>query len=104
MVCLVNLVLFLQSENIPSVSLQQLLLLKVCILYPQVRDPGQEACGRLTFLRESKTTKGPQTAVCNLNITLPAFKKVRFLCHQFSVAPTVHRHREAGSETLSTFL
>ncbi|XP_075896522.1 ankyrin-3-like isoform X4 [Nelusetta ayraudi] len=41
----------------------------------KVRDAGQEACGRLTFLRESKTTKGPQTAVCNLNITLPAFKK-----------------------------
>ncbi|KAF7203958.1 transcript variant X18 [Nothobranchius furzeri] len=43
----------------------------------KVRDPSQEPCGRLTFLKESKPTKGlPQTAVCNLNITLPAVKKV----------------------------
>ncbi|TKS89498.1 Ankyrin-3 [Collichthys lucidus] len=42
----------------------------------KVRDPGQEPCGRLTFLKECKTVKGfPQTAVCNLNITLPAVKK-----------------------------
>nr|XP_015818213.2 ankyrin-3 isoform X32 [Nothobranchius furzeri] len=42
----------------------------------KVRDPSQEPCGRLTFLKESKPTKGlPQTAVCNLNITLPAVKK-----------------------------
>lgn len=44
----------------------------------QVRDPSQEPCGRLTFLKEGRTIKGlPQTAVCNLNITLPAVKKVR---------------------------
>uniref|UniRef100_A0A8C4HWC6 Ankyrin-3 n=1 Tax=Dicentrarchus labrax TaxID=13489 RepID=A0A8C4HWC6_DICLA len=43
----------------------------------KVRDPSQEPCGRLTFLKECKTAKGlPQTAVCNLNITLPAVKKV----------------------------
>nr|XP_033466471.1 ankyrin-3-like isoform X5 [Epinephelus lanceolatus] len=42
----------------------------------KVRDPSQEPCGRLTFLKECKTIKGlPQTAVCNLNITLPAVKK-----------------------------
>ncbi|XP_030630199.1 ankyrin-3 [Chanos chanos] len=42
----------------------------------KVRDTSQEPCGRLSFLRESKTSKGlPQTAVCNLNITLPALKK-----------------------------
>uniref|UniRef100_A0A8C5MG84 Ankyrin 3 n=1 Tax=Leptobrachium leishanense TaxID=445787 RepID=A0A8C5MG84_9ANUR len=42
----------------------------------KVRDPGQEPCGRLSFLKEPKTTKGlPQTAVCNLNITLPSPKK-----------------------------
>ncbi|XP_078498805.1 ankyrin-3 isoform X30 [Lissotriton helveticus] len=43
----------------------------------KVRDNSQEPCGRLSFLKEPKTTKGlPQTAVCNLNITLPAHKKV----------------------------
>ncbi|XP_047232536.1 ankyrin-3-like isoform X30 [Girardinichthys multiradiatus] len=42
----------------------------------KVRDPSQEPCGRLTFLKEYRPTKGlPQTAVCNLNITLPAVKK-----------------------------
>ncbi|XP_025898764.1 ankyrin-3 isoform X4 [Nothoprocta perdicaria] len=42
----------------------------------KVRDSSQEPCGRLSFLKEPKTTKGlPQTAVCNLNITLPAHKK-----------------------------
>lgn len=92
--CDLSILLFLQPENIPSISLQ-LLLLKVCemnqglLLLPrlQVRDPGQEACGRLTFLKESKTAKGPQTAVCNLNITLPAFKKVHYLCCWLSIAP-----------------
>uniref|UniRef100_A0A8C5HEF9 Ankyrin-3-like n=1 Tax=Gouania willdenowi TaxID=441366 RepID=A0A8C5HEF9_GOUWI len=42
----------------------------------KVRDPSQEPCGRLTFLKESKSLKGvPQTAVCNLNFTLPAVRK-----------------------------
>ncbi|XP_041426146.1 ankyrin-3 isoform X9 [Xenopus laevis] len=42
----------------------------------KVRDPSHEPCGRLSFLKEPKTTKGlPQTAVCNLNITLPTQKK-----------------------------
>ncbi|XP_031417492.1 ankyrin-3 isoform X26 [Clupea harengus] len=42
----------------------------------KVRDNGQEPCGRLSFLRDSKPSKSiPQTAVCNLNITLPALKK-----------------------------
>ncbi|XP_013922142.1 PREDICTED: ankyrin-3-like [Thamnophis sirtalis] len=44
----------------------------------KIRDTSQEPCGRLSFLKEPKTTKGlPQTAVCNLNITLPAHKKVQ---------------------------
>lgn len=43
----------------------------------KVRDPSQEPCGRLSFLKEPKTTKGlPPTAVCNLNITLPTQKKI----------------------------
>ncbi|XP_027696379.1 ankyrin-3 isoform X1 [Vombatus ursinus] len=42
----------------------------------KIRDTSQEPCGRLSFLKEPKTTKGlPQAAVCNLNITLPAHKK-----------------------------
>eukprot|EP00062_Callorhinchus_milii_P001427 gi/632936549/ref/XP_007895307.1/ PREDICTED: ankyrin-3 isoform X9 [Callorhinchus milii] len=42
----------------------------------KVRDNSQESCGRLSFLKEAKTSKGlPQMAICNLNITLPAHKK-----------------------------
>ncbi|KAM3842594.1 ankyrin-3-like, partial [Diretmus argenteus] len=42
----------------------------------KVRDNSQEPCGRLTFLKECRNAKGlPQTAVCNLNITLPTLKK-----------------------------
>ncbi|XP_056251299.1 ankyrin-3-like isoform X36 [Seriola aureovittata] len=42
----------------------------------KIRDMGQEPCGRLSFLREPKSTKGlAQTAICNLNITLPTHKK-----------------------------
>ncbi|MGH0118578.1 UNVERIFIED_CONTAM: hypothetical protein FKN15_050087 [Acipenser sinensis] len=42
----------------------------------KVRDNSQEPCGRLSFLKETKITKGvPQAAVCNLNITLPTHKK-----------------------------
>ncbi|KAG9346018.1 hypothetical protein JZ751_007833 [Albula glossodonta] len=42
----------------------------------KVRDGSQEPCGRLSFLKESKLAKSlPQTAICNLNITLPAHKK-----------------------------
>ncbi|KAJ8350883.1 hypothetical protein SKAU_G00260130 [Synaphobranchus kaupii] len=42
----------------------------------KIRDISQEPCGRLSFLKEPKTTKGlPQTAICNLNITLPTLKK-----------------------------
>lgn len=47
----------------------------------QIRDMGQEPCGRLSFLKEPKTTKGvPPAAVCNLNITLPTHKKVMCPC------------------------
>lgn len=54
-------------------------LLAVTFVCPlQVRDSSQEPCGRLSFLRETKTSKGlTQAAICNLNITLPGLKKVR---------------------------
>uniref|UniRef100_A0A8C2CTR0 Ankyrin 3 n=1 Tax=Cyprinus carpio TaxID=7962 RepID=A0A8C2CTR0_CYPCA len=37
----------------------------------KVRDSSQEPCGRLSFVRAPKTSRGlAQTAICNLNITL----------------------------------
>uniref|UniRef100_A0AAR2J063 Ankyrin 3a n=1 Tax=Pygocentrus nattereri TaxID=42514 RepID=A0AAR2J063_PYGNA len=42
----------------------------------KVRDVGQEACGRLSFLKEPKSSKGlPHSAICNLNFTLPTHRK-----------------------------
>ncbi|TRY90825.1 hypothetical protein DNTS_009003 [Danionella cerebrum] len=42
----------------------------------EVRDVGQEPCGRISFLREPKNAKGlPQIAICNLNFTLPTQRK-----------------------------
>ncbi|XP_035389732.1 ankyrin-3 isoform X2 [Electrophorus electricus] len=59
----------------------------------KIRDNSQEPCGRLSFLREMKTSKGlPQTAVCNLNITLPALKKDMDSDHDEETAKPERRH------------
>ncbi|XP_053438890.1 ankyrin-3 isoform X2 [Nycticebus coucang] len=60
----------------------------------KIRDTSQEPCGRLSFLKEPKTTKGlPQTAVCNLNITLPAHKKIEKADKRQSFASLALRKR-----------
>ncbi|XP_059964658.1 ankyrin-3 isoform X3 [Mesoplodon densirostris] len=60
----------------------------------KIRDTSQEPCGRLSFLKEPKTTKGlPQTAVCNLNITLPAHKKTEKMDRRQSFASLALRKR-----------
>ncbi|CAH6789793.1 Ank3 [Phodopus roborovskii] len=60
----------------------------------KIRDTSQEPCGRLSFLKEQKTTKGlPQTAVCNLNITLPAHKKAEKADRRQSFASLALRKR-----------
>ncbi|XP_014394210.1 PREDICTED: ankyrin-3 isoform X8 [Myotis brandtii] len=60
----------------------------------KIRDTSQEPCGRLSFLKEPKTTKGlPQTAVCNLNITLPAHKKAEKADKRQSFASLALRKR-----------
>ncbi|XP_058399382.1 ankyrin-3 isoform X15 [Diceros bicornis minor] len=60
----------------------------------KIRDTSQEPCGRLSFLKEPKTTKGlPQTAVCNLNITLPAHKKAEKTDRRQSFASLALRKR-----------
>nr|XP_020853866.1 ankyrin-3 isoform X19 [Phascolarctos cinereus] len=60
----------------------------------KIRDTSQEPCGRLSFLKEPKTSKGlPQTAVCNLNITLPAHKKTEKADRRQSFASLALRKR-----------
>lgn len=54
---------------------------------------GQEPCGRLSFLKEPKSSKGlPQTAICNLNITLPNHKKVGASCLNSSSFQVISYH------------
>ncbi|XP_074084741.1 ankyrin-2 isoform X8 [Macrotis lagotis] len=45
-------------------------------LFVKVRDTTQEPCGRLSFMKEPKSTRGlVHQAICNLNITLPLYAK-----------------------------
>ncbi|XP_069487089.1 ankyrin-2 isoform X5 [Ambystoma mexicanum] len=45
-------------------------------LFVKVRDTTQEPCGRLSFMKEPKSTRGLlHQAICNLNITLPIYIK-----------------------------
>lgn len=53
--------------------------MSVCLLC-QVRDTTQEPCGRLSFMKEPKSTRGlVHQAICNLNITLPIYTKVPWI-------------------------
>ncbi|XP_038611320.1 ankyrin-2 isoform X23 [Tachyglossus aculeatus] len=45
-------------------------------LFVKVRDTTQEPCGRLSFMKEPKSSRGLiHQAICNLNITLPLYTK-----------------------------
>ncbi|XP_016296451.1 ankyrin-3-like isoform X7 [Sinocyclocheilus anshuiensis] len=72
----------------------------------KIRDSSQEPCGRLSFLREPKTSKGlAQTAICNLNITLPGLKKTEKPERRHTFASLALRKRysyltEPGTKTV----
>ncbi|TNM85593.1 hypothetical protein fugu_007864, partial [Takifugu bimaculatus] len=45
-------------------------------LFIKIRDTTQEPCGRLSFTKEARTYRSlTHNAICNLNITLPAYSK-----------------------------
>ncbi|KAM4049882.1 ankyrin-2 isoform 40-T40 [Anomaloglossus baeobatrachus] len=45
-------------------------------LFVKVRDTTQEPCGRLSFMKEPKSSRGlVHQAICNLNFTLPLYNK-----------------------------
>uniref|UniRef100_A0A3Q2W5A5 ZU5 domain-containing protein n=1 Tax=Haplochromis burtoni TaxID=8153 RepID=A0A3Q2W5A5_HAPBU len=47
-------------------------------LFIKIRDNTQEPCGRLSFMKEPRNYRSlAQNAICNLNITLPSYCKVR---------------------------
>lgn len=44
----------------------------------QIRDNTQDPCGRLSFMKEPRNYRSlTQNAICNLNITLPSYCKVK---------------------------
>ena len=45
----------------------------------RIRDCNQDPVGRIAFMKEPRVARGepPQQPICNLNITLPDFVKVR---------------------------
>uniref|UniRef100_A0A4W5JW36 Ankyrin UPA domain-containing protein n=1 Tax=Hucho hucho TaxID=62062 RepID=A0A4W5JW36_9TELE len=49
-------------------------------LFIKIRDSAQEPCGRLSFTKDPRTYRSlTHKAICNLNITLPTYCKVRHL-------------------------
>uniref|UniRef100_A0A3B5B5J9 Ankyrin 2a, neuronal n=1 Tax=Stegastes partitus TaxID=144197 RepID=A0A3B5B5J9_9TELE len=56
-------------------------------LFIKIRDTAQEPCGRLSFTKEPRTYRSlNHNAICNLNITLPTYSKVRLNLSQFDDA------------------
>uniref|UniRef100_A0A8C9SNX3 Ankyrin 2 n=1 Tax=Scleropages formosus TaxID=113540 RepID=A0A8C9SNX3_SCLFO len=50
-------------------------------LFIKIRDNTQEPCGRLSFMKEPRSYRSlAHSAICNLNITLPAYSKVSLVC------------------------
>ncbi|NXQ83708.1 ANK2 protein, partial [Nyctibius grandis] len=73
-------------------------------LFVKVRDTTQEPCGRLSFMKEPKSTRGlVHQAICNLNITLPVYTKISQLDtevqYQTSVNPEVTNDETESTET-----
>uniref|UniRef100_H2T7S1 Ankyrin 2 n=1 Tax=Takifugu rubripes TaxID=31033 RepID=H2T7S1_TAKRU len=47
-------------------------------LFIKIRDNAQDPCGRLSFMKEPRNYRSlTQNAICNLNITLPSYCKVK---------------------------
>ncbi|XP_036406659.1 ankyrin-2b [Megalops cyprinoides] len=71
-------------------------------LFIKVRDNTQEPCGRLSFMKEPRSYRSlAQNAICNLNITLPAYSKESD-SDQEPDEETSRTHEKYDEETEST--
>ncbi|XP_069048038.1 ankyrin-2 isoform X1 [Lepisosteus oculatus] len=71
-------------------------------LFIKVRDSTQEPCGRLSFMKEPRSYRSlVQNAICNLNITLPAYSKESD-SDQEQEEETSRTHEKYEEETDST--
>uniref|UniRef100_A0A8C2CXF5 Ankyrin 2 n=1 Tax=Cyprinus carpio TaxID=7962 RepID=A0A8C2CXF5_CYPCA len=67
-------------------------------LFIKIRDNTQEPCGRLSFTKEPRSYRTlTHSAICNLNITLPAYSKV-----SSCPLPVVPNHDDEDTETTAT--
>uniref|UniRef100_A0A8C9WIA1 Ankyrin 2 n=1 Tax=Scleropages formosus TaxID=113540 RepID=A0A8C9WIA1_SCLFO len=70
-------------------------------LFIKIRDNTQEPCGRLSFMKEPRSYRSlAHSAICNLNITLPAYSKVSLVCKCSEMKPalalTLHIYIQKG--------
>uniref|UniRef100_A0A3P9QCV8 Ankyrin UPA domain-containing protein n=1 Tax=Poecilia reticulata TaxID=8081 RepID=A0A3P9QCV8_POERE len=69
-------------------------------LFIKIRDNTQEPCGRLSFMKEPRNYRSlHQNAICNLNITLPSYSKVRNI-----YSPFMHSCVKTDEETETSIL
>lgn len=68
----------------------------------RVKDPSQEATGRIAFMRDSRRLKSdqPHQPICNLNVELPPVKDIDEENHQAAVLLNGHhqQHQRAVEE------
>uniref|UniRef100_A0A8C4R974 Ankyrin 2 n=1 Tax=Eptatretus burgeri TaxID=7764 RepID=A0A8C4R974_EPTBU len=68
--------------------------------FVKIRDSNQEKCGRLCFMKDPKSVRGltPQ-AVCNLNVTLPPYRKTGSTGDKSFVSLPVRRRHGTSDDT-----
>ncbi|NWU39332.1 ANK2 protein, partial [Hylia prasina] len=72
-------------------------------LFVKVRDSTQEPCGRLSFMKEPKSTRGlVHQAICNLNITLPIYTKESDSDPEPEEVMLLHQHVHDETESTET--
>ncbi|XP_078232739.1 ankyrin-2 isoform X48 [Pogona vitticeps] len=70
-------------------------------LFVKVRDTTQESCGRLSFMKEPKSSRGlVHQAICNLNITLPIYTKESESDQEEETDKTSEKHQQDDQERI----
>uniref|UniRef100_A0ABM5GJQ7 Ankyrin-2 isoform X23 n=1 Tax=Pogona vitticeps TaxID=103695 RepID=A0ABM5GJQ7_9SAUR len=74
-------------------------------LFVKVRDTTQESCGRLSFMKEPKSSRGlVHQAICNLNITLPIYTKESESDQEEETDKTSEKHDDETESTETSIL
>ncbi|XP_024912992.1 ankyrin-2b isoform X8 [Cynoglossus semilaevis] len=74
-------------------------------LFIKIRDNTQDPCGRLSFMKEPRNYRSlAQTAICNLNITLPSYCRESDSDQEEETNRMQEKDEETGSSALKTEL